>query len=105
MIPPVTESRIDEELVQNVDAPGSHTHSQTDFAGSLGNRNVHDVHDSDTAHQQGDARYTTQKNGDGGHGGIHHAGDFLLRTDVEIILISLGGLGGILQLVVAAEDF
>ena len=92
-------------MVQNVNSPGSHTHSKTDFTGSLGYGNVHDVHDSDTAHQQGDSCHTTQKNGDGGHGGIHHAGDFLLRTDVEIILICLGGLGGILQLVVAAEDF
>ncbi len=34
---------------------------KTDLTGSLGNANIHDVHDSDTAHQQGDSCHTTRE--------------------------------------------
>ena len=44
--------RFDKELIQNVLAASADRHSQTDFLCSLGNRYIHDVHDSDAADQK-----------------------------------------------------
>ena len=54
------EDGFDEELGQDVHAPCADRHAQADFAGALGDGDVHDIHDADAAHHERDA-------GDAGH--------------------------------------
>src|SRR5699024_1609643 len=44
------DDRFDEELEHDVAAFGPDGHAQADFAGALGDRYVHDVHDADPAY-------------------------------------------------------
>ena len=48
--------RFDEELQAYIFPGSTYRHPNTDFAGSLRNRNQHDVHDADTADQKTDRR-------------------------------------------------
>ena len=52
------QNRLDEELVQNINSPGSHTHAETDFTGSLRDTDIHDVHDTDTTDDERDPCHT-----------------------------------------------
>jgi len=53
--------RLGEELAQDVARPGSHRHADAYLPGALGDRDQHDVHDSDSPHQEGDAGHRTEK--------------------------------------------
>ena len=92
------EDGFDEELGQDVDAPCADRHAQADFAGALGDGDVHDVHDADAAHHERDARYAGQQRGHQVGGAVQHRAEFLLRADGEVVLV----IG--LELVVAPED-
>ncbi len=41
-----------QELGQHIAAPGADGHANADLPGALGDRDQHDVHDADAAHQQ-----------------------------------------------------
>ncbi len=78
---------LDQELPENIAAPGAHGHADADLPGPLGHRNQHDVHDPDPAHQEGNGGDGPQENG-------HDPGRFLGRgkglrkvADGEIIIL------------------
>jgi hypothetical protein len=58
MIPPTRHRKecLDHELRENVRSRGTERHAHADLAGPFGHRDQHDVHDSDAAHEQADAR-------------------------------------------------
>ena len=49
------EDRLDEELVEDIDATGTDTHTEADLTRTLGDTDIHDVHDADTTDEQTDA--------------------------------------------------
>ena len=51
----------DEELIEDVHAASSNTHSQTYLACSLRDADIHDVHDADASHNERDTCHTTQR--------------------------------------------
>ena len=46
------EDGLNEELRQDVDAAGADRHTQAYFTGTLGDGDIHDVHDADAAHDE-----------------------------------------------------
>ena len=77
-----------QELEQDMPSLGTDRHSQTNFPRALGDRNVHDIHDSDATDKQGDTADTSQKNSQ--HLGCHrqHLAHLFKGTNREIILRS-----------------
>ena len=92
-------------MVEDVDATCSDRHTQTNLACTLSDTHIHDVHNTNTTHDERYASHTTQEYGHHVGCRVHHAGKFLLRTDVEIVVIGSLCVCGILQFVVATQHF
>ncbi len=95
---------LDEKLVEDIDATGTDTHAKANLARALGDTDVHDVHDTDATHDEGDAGHAAKEDGKHAGGAVHHIGQLLLGANVEVVLIALGLVGGILEFVGAAQD-
>ena len=88
------EDRLDEELAEDVPAPGAEGLAQADLARPLGDRDQHDVHDPDPADQQADAADRREQDGErrsrrGGRGQ-----EVLLGLDGEVGLGRVADRGG-----------
>ena len=85
------QSRFDQELKQNFAALGADGLANSDFAGALGYRDQHDVHDSDAAdgqRQHGDQQQHDRQ----GHGDI--SSDLKNRGEVLHVVVGFGRGGG-----------
>ena len=92
------QDRLDEKLCQDVYPLGSDRHAKSYLTRSFSYRNVHDVHDADTSHEQRNTRYGRQQHGHHVGRRGQHRGHLLLRTDRKIVVV------GLLQPMVRAQD-
>ncbi len=83
---------------EDVPSFGADGHAESDFPGAFGDGDVHDVHDADAADEEGDACNAGEEHRHHVGRGVHHAAEFLLRSDVEVV-----GITGT-EFVVAAEQ-
>ena len=91
------EDGFDKELRQDIDALCANTHTKTYLARAFRHRDVHDVHNPDTAHEERNTRYRSQQHRHHVCSTRQHRTQLLLATNGEIILV------GRVQLMVAAE--
>ncbi len=91
------QDRLDQELGQDIHALRADTHTEADLAGTLRHAHVHDIHDTDTTHEQGDTGHRGQQRRHYIRRTRQHRAQLLHTPDREIILV------GIPQAVVAAE--
>ena len=86
------DNALDEELRQDIAAPGADRHPDADFARSFRYRHEHDVHDSDASHQQRDAGDCGQEKGHHFSRTLRRVGKVRLIPDREIVLVVLRDL-------------
>jgi hypothetical protein len=81
-----------QELHQNIPAPRANRFAQADFARALGDRDQHDVHNADAAHQQRDGGDAAQEDGQHAGDGARRLDKILLRKDREIVQPNFGAV-------------
>src|SRR5688572_9078207 len=78
-----------QELHPDVASPGTDGHPYTDLACSLRHRHEHDIHDSDSSHQQRDSGNAAQQESHDSRRGFRSFGNFGEIIDPEIVRLSL----------------
>ena len=89
--------RLDQKLHQYVALPRPHGHANPDLPCSLGDRDEHDVHDSDPADEERHGPDRKKEHGQGAVDGVLRGAELGLRADDEIRLATLGDVVPLLQ--------
>ena len=83
-----------QELDQDIASARAQGFAQADLAGAFGDRDQHDVHDADAAHQQRNAGDAAQEDGQHAGDGLGGGDKILLGEDGEIIRAEVGAVAG-----------